>query len=262
MSWMLQLGIVACLCAFADTPATPNESSDTETVLKLVEADNLPGAIKYLEALPPLAAVQTADNAMTKLYKEHKDLAAAIAVAKSTVNQTLKAAEELKPRDPKAAEELLGALKPVAYNLASFTWPGWGEPSITVSEEDAKQGLEAARLNLRLAQELKRDDHALSQAHWLLGAQLLAQKADTEAADAFREAAKRAAAAGKRNEELLAQGYLQVTALLQSPTEANAASELQHIEEELLKLENGKEFVEQLHTARKTLEPLRNQALH
>lgn len=259
MSWMLQLGALACLCAFADTKP---QSPDVETVLKLVDAGNLPGAIKYLEELPPPAAAQTANDAMTKLYWEHKDLASAMALAKATIDRSLKAAEHLKPKDPKAAEELLGALKPVAYNLASFTWPGWGEPSITISEEDAKQGLEAARLNLRLAQELKRDDLALSQAHWLLGAQLLAQKADTEAADAFREAAKRAAAADKRNEELLAQGYLQVAALLQSPTDANAASELQHIEEELLKLKDGKEFVEQLQTARKTLEPLRNQALH
>ena len=134
--------------------------------------------------------------------------------------------------------------------------------NITVTEEDAKQGLEAARLNLLLAQELKRDDHALSQAHWLLGAHLLAQKSDTEAAQAFQESAKHAASAGKRGDELLAQGYIHVATLLQSPTDSNAASELKHIEEELLKLEGGKEFVAQLDTARKTLEPLRNQALH
>jgi hypothetical protein len=256
---MLQLGALACLCAFADTKP---QSPEVETVLKLVDAGNLPGATKYLEELPPPAAAQTANDAMTKLYWEHKDLASAMALAKATIDRSLKAAEGLKPKDPKAAEELLGALKPVAYNLASFTWPGWGEPNITITEEDAKQGLEAARLNLRLAQELKRNDHALSQAHWLLGAHLLAQKSDTEPAEAFREAAKRASAAGKRSEELLSRGYLQIVALLQSPTDSSAASELEHIEKELLKLEEGKELVDQLNTARKTLEPLRNQALH
>src|SRR4051812_49214197 len=69
------------------------------------------------------------------------------------------------------SEEILGVVKGMAYNLASFTWPGWNE--VAVSDEQMVIGRDAAKLNLDMATKLNRPPDKVAMAHWLLGAHAL-----------------------------------------------------------------------------------------
>ncbi|HEY4329720.1 MAG TPA: hypothetical protein VGN88_08285 [Phycisphaerae bacterium] len=83
--------------------------------------------------------------------------------------------------------------KGLAYNLASFTWPGWDEPEMRPTSDQMAMGLEAARLNLQLAIELEKPPERLRDAHWLLGAQMLAKGDIRNAREEFKMAVSEAA---------------------------------------------------------------------
>jgi hypothetical protein len=90
---------------------------------------------------------------------------------------------------------LVGAL----YDLASFTWPGWGKD---VRPEDVELGAEAADRCLRLREDSAYADLQFSvtpgMAHWVVGAHALA-------AGNFQKARTQLALSG---DETLARGYL------------------------------------------------------
>ena len=90
---------------------------------------------------------------------------------------------------------LVGAL----YDLASFTWPGWGND---VRVEDVEVGSDAADRCLRLREDSAYADLEFTvtpgMAHWVVGAHALA-------ADNFKRAREQLALSG---DETLARGYL------------------------------------------------------
>jgi len=73
-----------------------------------------------------------------------------------------------------AVDRLRSTAKGLAYDVGSLTWPGWEEPGIDPTPEDLAFGRECARLNLRLAIELKKPALKISMAYWLVGADALA----------------------------------------------------------------------------------------
>jgi hypothetical protein len=100
---------------------------------------------------------------------------------------------------------LTGAL----YDLASFTWPGWGPEQGEPGAEDVRAGAEAAARSLRLRED---PDHAGREftitpgmAHWVAGAHALAAG---ELATARTELAL-------SGDEKLARGYLGVVDLVE-----------------------------------------------
>jgi hypothetical protein len=122
---------------------------------------------------------------------------------------------------------LRGSAKHLAYNLASFTWPGWNQEGITITVSDLVVGLEAARLNFRLAEELARPDKAKANALWMLGAQQLAAEDFQTAAQTFLRGKSHAHQANETSIERMLHGYAMLARLLAEPTNGVAHTNFQ-----------------------------------
>ena len=117
--------------------------------------------------------------------------------------------------DGAAAKELRFAAKRMATNVASFTWPGWDEPGITISPEQMRQGLMFARYSVRQLHELEPTPAQVAFTHWFLGAQLMAHRQYAEALEVFNTAHAYNQDAGDEPEgRLMLEGYIGLTTLL------------------------------------------------
>ena len=130
-------------------------------------------------------------------------------------------------------------------------WPGWDEDGIELSASDVAMGLDAAKVNLRLAIELKRDAGPMSKAHWILGAHYLAAGKLDIARAHFEKSGTFAAEADSESGVLLAEGYGVVTDCVESPNDEGLNSDLTDIQEKLKPLEDGGFLAEQMTTALK-----------
>lgn len=215
--------------------------ADSYAAVELIERQGEPS--RLAELYPQL---------VMDLYWKAKDVPATLAVARAGIQYCLTKAREA-GLDAKAAERFRGSAKSIAYNLASFTWPGWAEPGITLSPADVAAGFEAARLNLRLAVELKRGPGPLAAAHWMVGAHQLAAGRHAEAIEAFSRQEAMAREAKDRPNELLAQGFAGLTRLAGNLDAEAGARSLKEAQAKLLgeKVEDGQFFVDQLETARR-----------
>src|SRR5688500_17012208 len=130
----------------------------TEALRLAAEQDSF-AAIAWLSAQPdPIAVAKAFSEAMLHLYWQEKNLPLAIAFGRAGAQFALAAAAGWETSDPGKALELRGSAKTMAYNLASFTWPGWNEPGIVTTSSDVALGLDAAKANLRLAVELQKGE--------------------------------------------------------------------------------------------------------
>lgn len=197
-----------------------------------------------------LLAVQSFSDLMRHCYWERKDLTAALVFGRAGVQHALTAATTLEKRDPEKAKALRSVAKGLAYNIASFTWPGWNEKGIELSKAHLAEGLQAARANLRLANQLKKDSLALSRAYWVLGAQELAAGNGKPSSQAFAKAAEHAKNAGSRGEELLAESFACLVEALGSTDIGVASKRLNNLLAELRKQKDGEFFAGQVETAR------------
>lgn len=222
-----------------------------EKILALLAAADTFAAIDALHepSADPNAIAKAYSELVLHLYWQQKDLSAAISMARAGIQYCLHTAA-YGNLAPDAAEALRGSAKAIAYNLGSFCWPGWDEPGIAVDATALYFGRDAARLNLRLAQELGRGDLPLTRAHWLLGAHHLAAGDTDQAKQSFEASARHAGTAEARAEELLAQGFALLSTLLgQSTEDSHLRTDLNAIKAQLAELENGDEFVKQIDTA-------------
>jgi hypothetical protein len=204
-------------------------------------------AVEFLSGQPddPLAVADTFNQVALHLYWEVKRLPQVISLARAGIQYALaQAAAEF---DPEQAAELKRKARVMAYNLASCTWPGWGEPDIPLTLADMAVGLDAARACLRLATELGEGDLRLARANWMIGAHLLATRDMESARAAFELAAIYAEAAEASADLLLARAF---TALIDVLAGDDPAS-LEAIEAELAAVEDGPDFVQQVETARR-----------
>ena len=80
--------------------------------------------------------------------------------------------EESKNTDPERANSLRKSARGVAFNIASFTWPGWGDTG-PITPEAQEMGYSAARVGLRLAQDAK---DVTPNILWINGAHAIAAK--------------------------------------------------------------------------------------
>jgi hypothetical protein len=109
--------------------------------------------------------------------------------------------------------------------------------------------MDAAKTNLRLAKELNKGELPLSRALWVLGAHHVAIRELAPAKEFFSDAAKHAAKANAKADELLCIGYLHLTSLVVGPDDVAAKTALQRTKEELSAVKDGKEFMQQLEVA-------------
>jgi hypothetical protein len=220
-----------------------------DAILKEVNAKDTFAAIELVSSGPdPLKNTETFGELLHH-FNNKKQLHWAIAFGRAGIQYGLAQARAISQSNPELATKLRGAAKPLAYNVASFTWPGWDEPGITISAADLVIGYDAAKANLRLAIELQRGDLPMSRAHWLLGAHELARENRPEARKQFDEAAKRAAAANEKGDELLNVGYRALIDVLDAPDDHGPAEAFAQVQRDLAKLPDGNFFVEQLQTA-------------
>jgi hypothetical protein len=132
---------------------------------------------------------------------------------------------------PETTQNLRSFAKELAYNVGSFTWPGWDEAGIKPTSEDLAVGRECARLNLRLAIELGKPPSRVSMAHWLVGAHALAANDPDEAEKAFQLAQDvlPATDAASKSLERFNMGYLALARLCRNPSDAGLRANFEEI---------------------------------
>jgi hypothetical protein len=220
-----------------------------DKAIEIFDSEGVEAAIGWMQAgeagLSPTEHVQVFDQVLRHAYWQHKDLPAAIQIGQAG----LALGEKLAAAHPDQASEIKSQIKAIQYNLASFTWPGWDEPGYQLSEKQVLLGLEAARQNLSLALELKKEALPLSRAYWMLAAQEIAAKEYTSAVEHFSQAETFARQAGVQGEALLAQGFELLTKLLANPGDLALETSLEETKTALATEEHGEIFVKQIEDA-------------
>jgi hypothetical protein len=84
------------------------------------------------------------------------------------------------------AHSLRSQAKAMAFDVGSFTWPGWEEAGIEPTVDDLSFGRQCAALNLKLAIELNKPPDKVASAHWLVGAHALTAGDSIAAVGAFQ----------------------------------------------------------------------------
>jgi hypothetical protein len=178
--------------------------------------------IELLAREDAAVAAQVYAALQVDLYWKRKDLPGVVAVSLAGIQHALTAAHA----SGDDADAFLGSAKQLAYNLASFTWPGWDEPGLVPTPAEVAIGLEAAQLNCRLADELNRPDGAKAKALWTLGAHQLAAGQLGRAADTFRSAEIHAVRAGAVLDQRMLRAYAALADLIADGSNGTAAAAL------------------------------------
>lgn len=221
--------------------------------LSLLSQSDTFAVIEFLDQQDDqLQVAKTYSELVKHLYWKEKNVPDMVALARAGIQYALAAGSAVFRRDLALTLLLRSEAKTIAYNLASFTWIGWDEPGITLSETDQCYGLEAARMNLRLAFELDKGDMRISRAYWMEGAQLISAQELEKAKFSFQNATAYAVRAGEKGDELIACGFELLVTLLQNPQDLNAEQTLENIKDQLLQLEHGQMYIDQIDTARRT----------
>lgn len=231
-----------------DTTAAQTASVD-KAIAIAVEHDTF-RANEFLQSQgEPAVVADLYSRLLRKLYSEKKNVPLMVMLGRSGIDYTL---TQARAAEPASALQLKGIAKEIAY-IGANTWPGWNDEGIVITQSDLAAGLDAARLNLSLAVELKRNDEAVANAHWLLGAQLLAAGKSEDAQQSFAEAAAKFRAAGKTQSEFMSRGYAGMAEMTAETTKEVGKEKFDLAVEALLKdnSDDARFFVEQLQTASK-----------
>jgi hypothetical protein len=238
-----------------DRPLTDRAEIRQRAWRLAVEADAFQ-AFALLEAdAAPAVVGEDYSTLVREAYGKHKDVPRMIAFGHAGIQYCLREARRLEPHDPKLANTLRGLAKIIAYNLGSNTWPGWNEEGITLTATDRAFGRDAARLNLRLANELERGPEPLGNAYWLVGAHALVAGEAVAATNAFANAEREFARANKPDFVLMARGYRGLSLKSAAATRDDGEQLLQQTLRQLGDTpgDDAKFFAEQIRTAEKVL---------
>jgi len=219
-----------------------------DTIITVLNTQDSGLAIDHLNRqADPAAVLDIYVKLVRHFYWTDKNLPLVVLLARAGIQYGLTISATA--ADPELAGQFKGTAKAIAYDLASFTWPGWAEPGLAIGPTDLAIGLDAAKINLRLAHELDKGDLPLTRAYWMLGGQQLAGGSLSDAQASFSQAEHYAAAAGVESERLLAQAFGLITTLLPSPDPTNTHPDLTQLKESLHQQEHGDQFIDQINTA-------------
>ena len=243
----------------ADEPA-PKKTIDFQEIADLVESGDSFEAMAILHERGrdvPGGIAGAYSNLMFNFYRKNQDVARMVMVGRAGIQYCLAEAVACSEQDPERAAKLRGTAKAMAYNLAANTWPSWDEKGITITTSDLAAGMDAARLNLRLARELERGSDVLGNAHWVLGAHHLAAGQRKEALDTFDVSAARFREANKPDYEQMAVGYRGITLMTDAATRAEGQREFDAALAALKKLDtdDARFFAAQLQSVAKVFAP-------
>ena len=225
----------------------------------LLRNDDSFAAVEHIQRQgAPLDIAARYGSLVMDLYWKVHDLPAVVTLGRAGILYCL--GQALMPEMPaEMAGKLRSGAKAMAYNVSSFVWPGWEEPGIDPKGADLAFGADCARLNLRLAIELKKPPSALSKAHWLVGAHALCSRDFAAAASEFQRAQDVLPAADTAFAELepCNLGYLAVARLCQAPTDTAASGAFEQITSKLAadKSDDAQVYLTQLLAARRLFVP-------
>ena len=199
--------IVALICRSGHAqPNPPSEQGEMlEQVYAQLESGDSLEAIDLIEKGDTKDVVNAYSQLVSDLYFKKHDVPRMILIGRAGIRYCLSSSKQTE--DAQLAEKLKGAAKTMAYNVSANAWPGWQDEGIKITRTDSIVALDLARLNLRLAEELKREADVFSNAHWLVGAQHLALRELDEADKHFGKAVEFAKTAKKPEAEQMARGY-------------------------------------------------------
>jgi len=187
-------------------------------VKNILEEKDSDAAIEFIERQDDFKAVVNSYNTLIfDLYNKEKNLGWMVPIANAGISYCLERSKELAEKNAELSAKLKTVAKGMSFNLASFTWPGWDEKGITVTETDLAAGLAAAKLNLKLVEALGKDPAQLSNSYWSLGAHHIARntaKDYDEAIEAFESAVEQARAANSKDGEFMNTGYAAMARIL------------------------------------------------
>jgi hypothetical protein len=250
------LVVVALFCA-RPSPAAADESANVPPpwlaeAMSAWDAKDSAAAFALLETgqAPADAGKRYAALAL-HAYRQERDVARTTVAALAGIRFCLDRAGQVAATDATAASTLRGIAKSIAYDLGANLWPGWMDEGVTLGPSDVAIGLDAARLNLRLGVELGRPAEPIGNAHWLLGAHLLAAKDHDRAVEQFSAASAKFKEAAKPAAERMAEAYGALAERLRAPSDAGRKDALA---KRLAALEavggdDAKFFAEQVRTA-------------
>ncbi len=216
--------------------------------------EHIAATLESIEQLPdPLAAIRQYSNLIKDLYWKNKDIDSVVIAARAAIQYGLSTANSIEGSDAGIALEIRGITKGIAYNLGSFTWPGWDEPGIKIENLHLKAGMDAAILNRTLAEELNKGPLALSRAEWLLGAHFLAIGEYENANLHFITAVRYAMEAGKQADQecFMCTVYPVLVQLVQYPENEEYAFLYNAMLRSFSIYKKDMGYVEQLETARR-----------
>ena len=171
------LAIFIPVFALAQQEPDPERLETAAAVKKMIERNDSYGAIEMIQGKGDYKEIaQRYEYLVRDLYWQEKSVEAIVPVARAGIQYCLTKASELAEKDSAAAHKMVDYAKIISYNLSSFTWPGWDEKDIVITDEALVAGLEAAMLNVRLVDRLGGKPGQMSNSYWAIGAQYLAMK--------------------------------------------------------------------------------------
>ena len=185
------------------------------------------------------------------LYWTAKDLPAVVTFAQQGIDLGVANARQVQNTNSQLATALQLSAATLAYNLASFTWPGWNEPGIEITSAHLTKGFQSAQLAVQLMTEANGEPPAMFGVNWVLGAHQLARGQYADAIAAFEKSHQIASAADLRGSALLARGYVGLAKVAGRSDTAQGEQELKAAKDALIAegIQGGPSFVTQLDNA-------------
>jgi len=190
--------------SLASAKDIPSLATEVKTRLE----NNPATAFAWIEAQgTPSEVCDIYDQAVRDLYWLDKGAKNLVVVGKRGISFCLEQANLYVNSNTELADKFLGQAKTVAYNVAANSWPGWGDQGVIISASETEAGLEAAKLNLRLAIELKKPADKVAGAYWLLSALQLALQNFSESHSSIDQSNLYAAEAGDKTILAYGEGF-------------------------------------------------------
>ncbi len=220
-----------------------------DIALETMKNDDYFKAVEYLSRQSNSLEILDAFKEIAKrMYWDSNDMAGVIIFSGAAIQYA-----QMSVQSVSVKEDVVGQMKEkaaaIAYNLASFTWPGWDKAGLEISITEQNIGMEAAKTNLRSIEEMGGGNLQLARAYWMTGAHRLTLHNADEAIYCFERSLKYADWADNREETLLAQGYMILAQMLQSEkVDAQDLELLEKLKKKMVELPDGDTFVGQIET--------------